>query len=116
MNREDNLFNYFNTLYPAGRDVFYVTENIKFEDPLGIVRLSNSLREARNKYPVGPSGRPIAGSKRVARYREHHDVSPIGAGKLFQSITAHPGLANSSFEVRRRYCRGIPFVYYDRRC
>jgi len=60
------------------------------------------------KYPKGPSGRPIAGSKRVARYREQG--SPLTSGNMLQSITANPALAYNSFEVRLNTLHTISVV------
>ena len=53
-----------------------------------------------NYYVVPTSGRRIAGSKRVADYRNYGPSSGQGEAEVMQSITAAPGLAHTSFEVK----------------
>ena len=78
-----------------GLRTIHKTESVKYEVP-DYGYLDNDEVHS-TKYPIGPSGRPIAGSKRVARYREHG--SPLSSGEMLQSITAHPAFASNSFEV-----------------
>lgn len=50
------------------------------------------------KYALGPAGRAIAGSKRVATHR-NIGGSPDSNTIVMQSITATPALSTTSFEV-----------------
>lgn len=76
-----------------------MTEDLRYDIPdYGYLDDDDITVPHPNKYPIGPFGRPIAGSKRVARYREHR--SPLSSGEMLQSITAHPAFAGNSFEVR----------------
>lgn len=54
-----------------------------------------------------PKRRPIAGSKRVARYQMEQDQIHSGVRQVLQSITAHPDLSTRSFEVCSNF-----FHYY----
>lgn len=61
----------------------------------------NKNKDKITKYSIVPtSGRRIAGSKRVADYRNNGPSSGQGQAEVMQSITAAPGLAHTSFEVR----------------
>jgi hypothetical protein len=95
----------------GGPRTIYLTETVKYEIPdYGYPDDDDDdVVPDTTKYPIGPSGRPIAGSKRVARHREHG--SPISAGKMLQSINAHPALASNSFEVRLNHRSGFVFQH-----
>ena len=61
----------------------------------------NKNKDKNTKYSIVPtSGRRIAGSKRVADYRNYGPSSGQGEAEVMQSITAAPGLAHTNFEVR----------------
>jgi hypothetical protein len=89
-----------------GPRTIYMTENVKYEVPdYGYPDDDEDTLPDLTKYPVGPSGRPIAGSKRVARYRERGSL--LSSGEMLQSITAQPAFANNSFEVCLNYGNGF---------
>jgi hypothetical protein len=84
-----------------GPRTVYMTENVKYEVPdYGYADDEDTLPDL-TKYPIGPSGRPIAGSKRVARHCERGSL--LSSGEMLQSITAQPAFASTSFEVRLNY-------------
>ncbi|KAF8058686.1 hypothetical protein FPV67DRAFT_1455214 [Lyophyllum atratum] len=66
------------------------------------MRLSTRRPTGMANHPVGPSGRPIAGSKRVVSHRSNG--SSGSSGKFMQSITATPAFSGSSFEEMRTEC------------
>ena len=66
----------------------YITDTLKYE-----------IYDWEEGYDMIPEReRPIAGSKRVARYQSEQSRGK-GSGQLLQSITAHPALSTRSFEV-----------------
>lgn len=67
--------------------------------------LPSFLTQPHKHTSILPSNqRPIAGSKRVYRFRETQGVHiSQGGAEVLQSITASPALGHTSFEVRYIY-------------
>jgi len=82
----------------GGPRTIWISDNVKYLD----YGYPDEDEPDPTKYPKGPFGRPIAGSKRVARHREQGSALTSG-----QNTTANPALAPSNSEV----CLYAPLVY-----